>query len=548
MSQPDHADVVIIGAGASGAIHSLVLAEAGLRVVCLDQGGWTEPAQHPHFSEDFQYQRQNKWNPEPNLRRGADDYPVVGGQSHALMWNGVGGSTNVYAALWPRFRPSDFRKGREHGLAPDWPITYEDLAPFYDDADGLVGVSGLTGDPGMPPRAPYPLGPLPMRGSGRAIARGFEKLGWHWWPMPAGIISENYDGRAACNGCGNCASGCPRGSMAKMSITLWPKALAAGTDLRPGARVERIETGPDGRATGVVYIDRATGQRVQQTADVVILAANGVGSPRMLLMSESARQPNGLANTNDVVGRYLLHHTLVAAEIWVDEPINSHIGNSGAIISSEFAETDVSRGFLNGFNFNVARTGPAGSAAIGAFGRSAMPWGQAHHAWFKRHFGHSFGAYAIGDDIPQKTNRITLSTKETDDDGLPAAKLHYLPHENDLRMMHYGMERLRDLARAVNAFDVAVTDYYENGVYRTPAWHMLGTCRMGDDPETSVVNQWHQSWEVPNLYVCDGSSFTTGGVVNPTSTVTALALRSARHLAANFRDLRQSTRAYGLAS
>ncbi len=543
MSQPDHADILVIGAGASGAINSLVLAQAGLKVVCLDQGGWTEPAQHPHYRRDFQYRRQNQWNPEPEVRRGPDDYPVEGGQSHALMWNGVGGSTNIYAALWPRFRPSDFRKGVEHGLAPDWPITYEDLAPFYDEADRLIGVSGLTGDRGMPTRAPYPLGPLPMRASGRTIAAGFERLGWHWWPMPAGIISENYDGRPACNGCGNCASGCPRGSMAKMSITLWPKALAAGAELRPGARVERIETGTDGRATGAVYIDRASGQRVRQTADVVILAANGVGSPRLLMLSESARHPKGLANANDVVGRYLMHHTLVAAEIWVDAPIASHIGNSGAIISSEFAETDIARGFVNGFNFNVARGGPAGATAIGSFRNQPAPWGTAHHTWFVRHFGHGFGAYAIGDDLPQANNRITLSEVEKDSDGLPAAKLHYVPHENDMRMMRYGIERLRELAHAVDAFDVVVTDYYENGVYRTPAWHLLGTCRMGADPESSVVNRWHQSWEVPNLYICDGSSFATGGVVNPTSTVTALALRCARHLAAEFGELRRAARA-----
>ena len=308
--------------------------------------------------------------------------------------------------------------------------------------------------------------------------------------------------------------------MAKMSLSLWPHALAAGVQLRTGARVERIETGPDGRATGAVYIDRSSGLRVEQTADVVILAGNGVGSPRLLLLSASGRHPNGLANANDVVGRYLLHHTLVAAEIWVDDPINSHMGNSGAVISSQFAETDVGRGFVNGFNFNVARTGTAAALAIGAFGHKSAPWGADHHAWFVRHFGHSFGAYAIGDDLPQAENRITLSTTERDSDGLPAAKLHYQPHENDRRMMQYGVERLRDLARSVDAFDVAVTDYYEDGVYRTPAWHMLGTCRMGSDPATSVVDQWHQSWEVPNLYICDGSSFATGGVVNPTSTVT----------------------------
>jgi 2-methyl-1,2-propanediol dehydrogenase len=142
--------------------------------------------------------------------------------------------------------------------------------------------------------------------------------------------------------------------------------------------------------------------------------------------------------------------------------------------------------------------------------------------------------------LPQANNRVTLSTSETDSDGLPAAKLRYVPHENDIRMMHYSIERLRDLARSVDAFDVAITDYYENGIYRTPAWHMLGTCRMGANPETSVINKWHQCWEVANLYICDGSSFATGGVVNPTSTVAALALRCAKHIASEFSELRRA--------
>ena len=533
MSRPDHADILVIGAGPSGAIVSLVAAEAGRKVVCLDQGGWIAPADHPHYGRDFQWQRQGRWNPEPALRRAEADYPVEGSQSHALMWNAVGGSTNVYGALWPRYRPSDFRKGTEHGLAPDWPITYEELAPFYEESDRLVGISGLAGDPAMPPRAPFPCAPLPMRDSGRTIAAGFERLGWHWWPMPAAIISEEYQGRTACNGCGNCGSGCPRGSMAKFSLTLWPRALASGVRLRAGARVERIETDTAGRAIGAVYIDRATGARTLQTADIVVLAANGVGSPRLLLLSESARFPNGLANGNDVVGRYLMHHTLVGASIWVDRPIASHVGNTGAVISSEFAETDVSRGFVNGFNFNVARGGAAASVALGSFANQPAPWGAGHHAWFARRFGHGFGAFAIGDDLPQATNRITLSQTERDSSGLAAAKLHYVPHANDQRMMRFAIERLKDLAGAAGAFDIAVNTYCEpDGTYRTPAWHLLGTCRMGSDPAASVTDKWHRTWEVPNLYVVDGSSVVTGGVVNPTSTVCALALRAGRHIAA----------------
>jgi 2-methyl-1,2-propanediol dehydrogenase len=141
-ARPEHADVLVIGSGASGALASLVLGQAGLKVVCLEQGGWTAPEDHPHFAADWEWQRQIAWNPNNNNRRATADFPVEGATSNILMWNAVGGSTNIYTALWPRYRPSDFRKGTEHGLAPDWPIAYEDLAPFYDAIDRIVGTSG----------------------------------------------------------------------------------------------------------------------------------------------------------------------------------------------------------------------------------------------------------------------------------------------------------------------------------------------------------------------------------------------------------------------
>src|SRR5919205_436247 len=162
------ADVVIVGSGATGAIAAMVLGQAGLNVVCLEQGGWVEDRDHPHYHGDWQWQRKTRWSPDVNVRRGnPDDFPVRSDSSQVLMWNGVGGSTNVYGALWPRYRPSDFRKGQEHGLAPDWPISYEDLAPYYERADRLIGVSGLAGDPAMPPQDEYPTPPLPLGAAGR---------------------------------------------------------------------------------------------------------------------------------------------------------------------------------------------------------------------------------------------------------------------------------------------------------------------------------------------------------------------------------------------
>nr|MBA2598565.1 GMC family oxidoreductase [Chloroflexia bacterium] len=315
-AKPDRADVVIVGAGVGGALSALTLARAGWRVVCLEQGGWTRPEDHPHASPDWDWQRATRWSTAPNVRRRTQDYPVDSSDELTLMWNGVGGSTTVYTATWPRFRPSDFRKGTEHGLQPDWPFTYEDLAPWYETHDRLAGVSGLLGDPAIPAREPFQTRPLPAGPLGRVVARGFERLHWHYWPMPAAIIAEDYDGRPACNACGACQSGCPRGSLNDVSLTSWPKALAAGAELRPYSRVERIETDARGRASGVVYVDRRTGLRTVQEADVVILAANGVGTPRLLLLSESNQFPHGLANSSGQVGRNLMHHGLAMVEVW----------------------------------------------------------------------------------------------------------------------------------------------------------------------------------------------------------------------------------------
>jgi choline dehydrogenase-like flavoprotein len=530
-------DVLIIGAGATGSLAALVLAKAGLDVVCLEQGSWVEAKDHPHLHADWTWQRRTSWNPDVNKRHHADDYPVKSDSSQILMWNGVGGSTNVYGAIWPRYRPSDFRKGTEHGLQPDWPISYEDLAPFYEAADRLVGVSGLAGDPAMPSRDTPPTRPMPSSKVSRRLGSAFDKLGWHWWPAEAGAISEDYDGRPACNNCGTC-NGCPRGSMSKYSLSIWPKALEAGTELRINARVLKIEKGPDGRATGALYIDRNTGHTHFQKARIVILAANGIGTPRLLLASDN------LANQSDQVGRNLLHHTLVAGEIWVNEPVDGHTGYIASVISRQFAETDLSRGFVNGFNFNCITSSPsAGETAAGWFSPAKSPWGQEHHRWFERHFGHGIGIFAIGDDLPNPENRVTLDPNLTDADGIPAAVTHYAPGENDKRMMNYMLDRIEDVAKAAGAFEYRLQDYRdENGVYRTPAWHMIGTCRMGADPESSVVNKWNQSWDVPNLFIVDGSVLATGGVVNPTPTISALALRAAGYIRDNFDTLSGTTR------
>lgn len=528
----DRAEVLIIGAGCAGAITAMTLTEAGVRTVCLEQGPWWRPEDFPHYRADWEWQRLTRWNTAVNTRASRHDYPIDSDDESTLMWSGVGGSTTIYTATWPRFRPSDFRKQQEHGLAPDWPLSYEDLADYYQRTDELVGVSGLQGDPAMPPRGPFPTPPLPQTGVGRAAAAGFRKLGWHHWPMPCAIISEDYQGRPACNHCGNCQSGCPRGSLNSVERTLWPRALAAGCELRTHARVECIETDSQGRATGAVYVDTNSGVRHFQPADRVVVSANGVGTPRLLLLSAGGKHPNGLANSSDQVGRNLMHHVLSIVEMWSEARTDSHQGIvSAALICEEFAESDPARGFVNGFTIHISRLNGAGYQALGSHSANTAPWGRDHHAFFRRHFGHGFCALIVGDDLPQADNRVTLSEKLNDSSGLPAARINYRLHDNDVKLIRYGIDRAHDLASAIDAFDVKLNDFgLSEGAYRLPAWHLLGTCRMGDNPETSVTDRWHRAWDCPNLFIIDGSSMVTGAAVNPTSTISALALRAAGHL------------------
>jgi choline dehydrogenase-like flavoprotein len=544
-ANPDPVDVLVIGAGMGGAAISKILAEAGLSVVCLEQGPWVQPDQRPHSSPNYEIQRTSgSWHTSPNVRGFAHDYPVTGDSVLPLMYNGVGGSTVHFTGTWPRYRPSDFRRGTEHGLCPDWPITYEDLHPFYAINDREMGIAGLAGDPSYPAREARQTPPVPPGRTGQIAARGFEKLGWHWWPCDMAVITQQYDGRTPCNNCGNCQSGCPHGSIANTAVTYWPKALRAGADLRPNCRVEEITVDQEGRATGAAYIDRLTGTRYRQRADIVVVCCNGIGTPRLLLASRSGKYPDGLANSSDQVGRNLMHHGIALVEHWVPERLDSHMGvMSAPCFSMEFAETDPARGAVNGIALVICRNNGAGFQAMGSLTANVAPWGKDHHRWFKEHFDHVLGVLVYSEDLPMPENRVTLDPLVKDSDGIPAPHVAYTLHPNDRKLLDFGVERAMELGRAIGAFESKVQRYATpTRDYQPPAWHLLGTCRMGDDPAASVTNKWHQSWDIANLYICDGSSVVTSASINPTSTIGALAVRCAHHLRDHFAELRQATR------
>ncbi len=285
-------DVLLIGAGASGSVAARELAQAGIAVVCLEQGPQVDNGEFYGDKPEWELMAQKRWHPNPNVRDLENDYPCETSDSdvNPLMYNAVGGSTILYAAHWQRFMPSDFRVRTLDGVADDWPFTYEELEPFYDQMDIDMGVSGLGGDPAYPPGKAPPLPPLPIGKIGMKAAAGMNKLGWHWWPAPNAIPSRPYGGRNQCVRRGTCLTGCPERAKASTDHTHWPDALQHGARLITGARVREITVNEQGLATGAIYIDR-NGRERRQAAQVVILCANGVGTPRLLLLSKSARIP-----------------------------------------------------------------------------------------------------------------------------------------------------------------------------------------------------------------------------------------------------------------
>jgi choline dehydrogenase-like flavoprotein len=283
--------------------------------------------------------------------------------------------------------------------------------------------------------------------------------------------------------------------------------------------VREITLGPDGRAAGAVYYD-GEGRRCEQKARAVVVAANGIGTPRLLLNSRSARFPDGLANRSGLVGRNLMFHPYAMVRGVFDQPLGGYRGPVGcSLISQEFYETDLSRGFVRGYSFQVARGLSPIASARGGFIGDRVPWGLAHRRAYDERFDRTITVAVIAEDLPEPHNRVDLDAAATDGHGIPAPRVSYTLSENSRRMLDHGIARATEALEAAGAHAISA-----NPLLRAGGWHLMGTTRMGVDPATSVIDAQGRCHDVPNLYIVDGSTMVTCAGVNPTSTIQAVAL------------------------
>ena len=506
----DDSVVVIIGSGAGGGTLGNELAQKGIDTVILEAGG-------RHETEDFINDEwasfgQLAW---VDMRTTSGDWRVSRDFPNLPAWivKAVGGSTTHWAGASLRFQPHGWRIKSEYGDLDgvnmlDWPIDADVMAPYYDKAEKKMGVTRTNGWPGLPGNNNF-----------KVMEAGAKKLGYknvHTGRMA--INSVERDGRPPCQQVGFCFQGCKYAAKWSTLVSEIPKGEETGKlEVRPNSHVLRIEHGEDGKVNGVVYMD-ADGNEQKQRARVVAVAGNSIESPRLLLNSASNSHKDGLANSSGQVGRNYMRHMTASVYASFDKPVNMYRGTTMAGIISDESINDPSRGFVGGYEMETLSLGVPFMAAF----LNPGAWGREFTAAMDT-YDHMAGMWLVGEDMPQESNRITLS-EEKDQYGMPVANVHFDDHPNDIAMREHAWQQGMAIYDAVGATNTYPTPPY-------PSTHNLGTNRMSAEAKDGVVNEWGQTHDIANLFVSDGSQFTTGAAENPTLTIVALAIRQADYIA-----------------
>jgi len=514
------ADVCVIGAGPAGALVADRLATAGHDVVILDAG--------PRFDESERLERMER---AIRPAYGRPDVWDVGGErdahsatgewfyplNHARV-KGIGGSTLHWQGMVMRLHEDDFASASERGVGVDWPIDYEELRPYYADAETELGVSGADDNPFGPPREePFPNPAFPPSYSDGLFAEACEELEISMHSVPNARNSEPYDGRSACVGYGTCQPVCPSGAKYDGSVHV-DAAEEKGATVIDRATVEKLEHGPD-RIEAAHYA--TPDGEYRQTADAFVLAAGGVETPRLLLLSDSEHYPDGLANSSGAVGKYFMDHLFAGAGGVLDEPTRqNHVGFLTSESHQFYDDADEEVGPFKLEFFNYAGPSPVEMALGGD------EWGDDLLDSLRESYGNHVAVGALVEQLPREDSYVGLDDSETDHLGNPVPDVHWNVGDRALRTL----ERANELQTRILEELGAEVQWTVGPESTGPAYHHMGTTRMGTDPSESVVNVDLRTHDLENCWIASSSAFPTGGALNPTLTIAALALRAAENV------------------
>ena len=534
----DEVDFVVIGSGSAGGIIAKELATNGFSTVVLEQGPYRTKEDFTHDTLSVfifeELQGGGNENSQQTFRFNDSEEATLPQRTPAFYAHGVGGSSVHFTGNFWRLRESDFKERSLLGPISgtnfaDWPIDYEELEPYYTRVDWEIGVSGEPGPSDSFRSRPFPNKSMPIKSSGVLMERGAEQMGYECQVEPLAILTEPLNGRPPCINCGFCMGfGCEVDAKSSTLAATIPAAIDSGNcEIRTECAVYEIATNPSGRASEVAYIDPDGNQRSQK-AKAVIVSANGAETPRLLLNSASSQFPDGLANSSGYVGRNLMLNSHSNVRMLYDRQLNDYKGPQVSRMIHHFYESDESRGFYGGGGID-ARPFMAAVPLMFSLG-GARPGGPTWGAEFKANLENDFTRtmffFCSGTSLAVDSNNITIDPTHKDRWGRQSLRITYTDHDDDMALAQYLQDRAFEVAEASGATEV----WREPINLQQGGAHLLGTCRMGDDPETSVVDRYHRSHDIPNLFICDGSSMVSSGRGQPTMTIMALAFRAAEHI------------------
>jgi len=510
--RPDEqVDYCIVGVGSAGGVLAQRLSRAGFKVVALEAGPFWDTERDWVSDEAGSH---NLYWTEPRVTGGEN--PLALGANNC--GRGVGGGSVHWASFTPRFHPSDFHTHTLDGVGVDWPISYQDLKPYYELLELEMPVAGPAHYPWGDPHG-YAFGPHPMGGVGNVLIDGCTKLGI---PVCAGgpvaILSGSRGDRPHCIYRGFCIQGCKVGAKQSTLVSHVPDAVVSGAEIRPHSMASRINLGKDGRVTGVTYFDR-NDQEQEQKAKAVLVCGYAIETPRLLLNSACVGHEQGLANSSGTVGRYLMAQAGNVVMGRFDNPVRMYKAPPAHALTEEFYETDPKRDFARGFAVQTVGPLPIAFAKQMITSKGAWGWGMRREMMDYNHWA-ALGL--LGEILPWADNRVTLA-EQKDHRGQPVAHVSFDLHDNDKKLIEFGRNKVMEIMSAAGATEVVQEQRYA---------HLVGGARMGSDPSSSVVDKFGRTHDIPNLFICDGSILPTQGSANPGLTIQSLAARTADYLIA----------------